>query len=235
MATLQNGRQHDLVVEGVTLKPGMNDVSDEQMVKLGDNGSFRDWVKLGWIGIAKYSEEQLRTLQAEASAKEAAAKAEREAAAAKTAATHEAQVVSTRENGLDAEMRQARERVAAKGPQQGQLPAQGASPPGPSKHATLPHDGSTENTTPPTTGVEGPKAGPLSAQQPGTLEPSKHGTLPHDGTTTPAGQTIGHDGPEGSLKGADVGSSSAQAEARGDVHAKNEQAARDAGAKGGKK
>jgi hypothetical protein len=264
MATLQNGRQHDLISSGVVLKPGVTEVSDEQLVALGADPQFKTWIGLGWIGVVQYSEDQLRALQAEAAAKEAAAEAERKAAAAKTATSAQQVVKSQREVGLDAELRKAHDRVnkdrAAQGrpsledearmramqqaglpgamlpqhmPQQ-QLPLPSASPPGPSKHATLPHDGSTEDTKPPTTGVEGPKGGPLSQQQPGTLEPSKHATMPHDGSA--AGTTEGHAGPEGSIKGADVGSQGAQAEARSDVHGKNEQAARDAGAgKHGKK
>lgn len=113
MPTLQNARKHDLVSSGVTLRPGPNEVTDKQLVALGDDPQFVSWIGLGWLGIVQYSEADLRALQEHARLQEQAAEAARKAAAAKTVVTEQRQVTSQRENGLAAEIARAKARVAA--------------------------------------------------------------------------------------------------------------------------
>lgn len=213
MPTIQNARAHDLVVGGVTLTPGGNAVSDEQLVAVAKDPQFRVWQGLGWVGIVQYSEDDLRKVQEEARAKEAEAAIAREKAAAETAKAERDVMVVQRENALDKAVREAEQRLAQKRAH------------GDQQQATAP-------------------AGQPQAQPPGTLHTTKTETSPMVSGTTPpttSGAPTGTQASgapvegqsnqasvEGALKGSEVGSPSAQAEARGDVHAKNEAAARDA-------
>lgn len=239
MATLQNARQHDLISSGVTLRPGVNTVSDEQLVGLSNDPQFKSWVGLGWVGIVKYDEAQLRALQAEAAAKEKAAQAEREAATAKTAVANQQRVVSQRENELDAELRRAHQRIEEKkagGPfaaAQQQPPAQqkvGQYPAPPNEQGQPQHSQDSA-------GVAPMHGTPLTAQQPGTLTGPQPvvpavGPAPGGHSNAQSLQSADSAAHDSSVEGRSAQAEHAhQAAERSEVASKNEQAARDAGAK----
>jgi hypothetical protein len=113
MPTLQNTRPHDLTACGVTLKPGLNEVSDDDLGKLRRDAQFLLWFGvtpaagggyLKWVSLVQFSPEQHAALKAKAKAATEAAAAASKEAAASTAASAEGVSAAQRAALLDAEV-----------------------------------------------------------------------------------------------------------------------------------